>query len=1572
MPCSRDVEKAILDKVFDELTDRRYTFTRVMDDTVQINGVVDNPRTKATRRDISKAIAKELVERTKQSFQGQVRGTINDRSVYDPITVTFSVNPAYTQYEFNKLINPTIGDNTLLSASLNDEEERDDVNNNTGPNNRDNNNDNIFAGITEKYIQHKTIQLGNYKEQLGIIKGQKKVVGISKERLEALNKKERELKLLISGNEEIGVKGLEDELEEMRTKAKPVSYYMEKDLDRLNELSKSNKIEDITEANRIIQFIENSGKFDSSNTNPFFDRDDIFETNEDGEYTSTYKIDEDTRNAFGKWATKAVGFKNIVEEREKELSEININDNPLIKQTYGDKKQKYKDVFHTEEGLRDTDWFSMWFLDPTHGLASHNGLIPQVAMSNLIEATEAKERWSREMSDYIDNNEAAIKKELIRLGHDVNKLGITGVKSASFNLFKRVSKEGNESHDLVQRETKEYADERSRKLYIFDKAFKRAMSYTDYEQRNKGISKAFEELKKWRRESSIMVDPSRLTDEDYKKKLINLLGEKGYNEVVVEQEKAITNYNSYRQSSIETLLARENVNSYDELSDKAKNSIKEWEVSYSPENGYKDYNSVGGLYFGDKKRGHFNTYNIFIPRKFKAEIAANIDEDRYSITDTKQETGNWDKNFEEIQSSPILADFYSKLKEFCEVIYENLPYDLQERTSMYTLPGIMKTTAEIVNSNTETTGMLSRVSKAYQTIMDRFRTSFGVVKQGNISYLTEDPVTGKKNYKVNDSFLRNNSRAIDDRKLIENTKFLQAFNSDKLVPLDKIKKSTSLLLSQFNTSCLIQLAQYLHVDVAGQLQMSNVDAIRAKLDKTSDGNDYIVDIGRLIHDFSVHSVVQSQSFDLPKLMKYFSEMTMAYAARREALPINEILKKHYNRIQSPDTNNVGETLWNRITGKKGQEVAKVGVRTGAMRQFDNWFERVLLDNYGSKHVGVYGKENGPNGKIPFLGKTIYTTEERQKYNELQELIREEENDKTRKELINTRDSLGKTRTATAAIDNFLNWIRTLRLGYNLSSMATNFLQGVTSNMILGASDEYFDPKELFYGYRVMKWSFAKNITFGYLEHPLAKKNRSLVEKFNIIIDNRNELQKSYSNKILNAANPYAGNQRVEYMNQSPLMIAVLRTLKIKDKAGNESSVWDAYNSDGHLKDEFQTPENTKNWEALDGDQYKAFKQKVNGLITLGHGNYDKLRGMMVKSNSMGKAGMMFKTWLPEAVYWRFGNPQDNIFLGKQGTKGIYRSHNPGSGLVHGAVVGAAMFGPVGSLIGGALGLGAAAGFGTSSGVGLLKETLEATRLLVKKAIGMPVNLITGKQIINLHQKQFFGKGEYFDYVGKGQKFTIQDSKNLQANMADIGLQLMWLGLILAVKHFFWDDDDDPQDNERIAHNILMNNLMNLGSQASMYTNPVAFKANTIESIAVIDYLKQVGKEADKVQNWFNGQDIIQSGSDAGHSALAIQSKKILLPGIFKDTRLGFKAAGERVYPQESPYHKYFHNEEHDEKDSNKRARAERRAELLESDEYKDMNKLSDDEQKEKKKAIQKIIDEELPTPSMIKKQKEKE
>lgn len=1457
-----------------------------------------------------------------------------------------------------------------------------------------------LIGAFNKFIQLKKSQLLDYRRRLAKIEVERKRRDITKERLDELNKQERELKTLIDGNPVLGRDGIVDTIAELTKRAdiEAVTYYVEKDLARLEKLVDSTDIDDLYEAQRLIDFYNLAGTFQRNVENPFFSQEEIFLEDEDGNLTSQYRLSDATMQAFVDWKTRALGLQNTLDKKKEETTINMINSDAGVQKTYGaDRRFSFKEIIADESGLKDTDWISMWTMDITQGLFSTNGIIPQVMFSYLVNSFEKKLSWARKIEEKIDKMNPGVQKELIRLGYSLRGSGILGISGASFQIFKEITREGNETGGLVQRFVKEYYDELSRVRNKFNEQFSLAKSYDDYTVKARAFNKAFEEIKRWRRSNTIILDINRVPElmsastpeaEAYKAELITLLGERGYKEQVDEQKKLLQKYESEKQSMIETLLINESKTTFDELSAKAKSDMSAWETNHDPKRGVDDYISVNGIYFGSNKANNYMDYNVFIPRKYQPNVRINSTTNRYEFTDTTRETKYYSSAFQQIEDNPILSEYYDTIKEVCDTIREAMPYDLQQKMNVNTIPALMKTSAEIIAD--KNTGILNSLFQAFRHLSERIRLGFGVIKQSEVSYAVTDPLTGRANYKVNDEFMQGNSRAVSERRLIEGYKFLQAYGG----PVNrKLTRFSTFHISNLNTESLILLAQYINSDIS-------LDDIKARrLDKVTKITGENVEVGKYIRDFALHSVVQSQSFDLSKIAKYYSNMAMSYAARQEALPILEIMKQHYESIRKPKTNNLGKGIYN----VNDEEYMKEGPRTNAIKQMDDWFERVALDNYGTKHLGPHGNQkskkrlakiderlaqidllltnNPPTGKalddliaekerllikrvIPQYGKTIYSNEEKKKLGEIETLLSNPDlADEQRVELIKIKEKLGKARTATAFFDNLWAWIRTLRLGYNVSSATTNFLEGVTSNMVIASSGQYFNPNEIYYAYSITKSSFLKNITFGLVQTGLAKRARKLMDKFNVIMDSKNELQKSsvksYSSRF-SWLNPHELNQRVEYINQSPLMIAILRSTPIKDKDGKESTVWDAMTNEGHLKDEFKAEDNIKNWEDFSGSEYLSFKQKLHKAIVLGHGNYDELRGMMIKSNTAGKALMMFKTWIPMQLYWRFGVEQDDIQSGTKGFKGRYWSYGKGSGSAHAGIIGLAAFGPLGALVGGGIGYFLGRQFGTDSGVGFIKELIETNKALFKKALGMPVNLLSGRKLIGEGSKSFE------DWVGKGQ-FTEQDAKNLRGNMADLSLQLAWLGLILVTKSLFWDDDDEPTDRDRIAHNILVNKLMQLSSQAGMYVNPVDAYKSTIGSNAVIQYLTDVGKEIDKVGVYLHGNDIIQSGINAGESGLLNQTKKTFLPGIFKDSFFGFQTQAERQF-EPSPYDEYFKSATKKEMESNKRDRAERRLELEDSLDYEDFEGESREEQiKARNKEIRRILDEEYPTPSKLKK-----
>ena len=1570
MSCKLDVKKAILDHAMKFVADGRYTFTRTGVDSLIINNKADNNKSKANSASQARAIAKQVILRVGQAFKGHVRGRVEQLSPYDPVTIRFNVTESYINHVYESLPSSEKTDSgtSLYSPSR----ERDHINTDTDENTFD-----FFSTSTSspigsfaKLIAFKQSQLAVYRNRLNRVLSEKKKRDLTQQEIKDLNRQERDLKELIEGNFEKSIVGLVGEIATLKQNQdiNAVGFYVEKDLARLESLVKSSNVLDLEEAQRIIDFYTLAGTFSNKISNPFFEPNEIFaEVN--GELTDTIILPSGIVDEFVNWKKRAETHQNTLNKRFRDITTMTVNQTRNIQRNLS-----FEEITESNKGLRDTDWVSMWVMDITQGLFSDNGLIPQVMFSYLSDSFEKKLSWAREIEERIDKINPQVQQELIKLGYTLRGGGIVGISGANYNLFKEVTKDGNETGGLIQKFSREFFDSLSAANNAFRQKFSAARVQADYNKRTAAFNTAFDTLKRWRRTHTKIIEFSKLpefggTDTAYQAELKKLLGEKTYTSQIKKQKDLLNKYEADRESNIEALLIEENVPDFNSLSQKAKAHIAFWEVNHDPMQGIKDYSSLSGIQYGGKRVHNFMDYNVFIPREFVPSVALAADQDTITFTDTNRSTGYYVSEFDTIENNTVLSEFYDILKEVTDTIREVMPYELQSKLNANTLPALQKGVAETLADNSIST--LNAVFDTAKNLSERIRMGLGVVEQSQISHAVTDPITGKRNYSVNAQFLQSNGEAIIERTKIEQAKFIVAYNKKGV---NKIDRFTNLPLADFSEDSLHLLADYLHID----LPASHTIDQKRNLLKQRVGD--TVQIGKYIRDYSMHTVVQSQSFDLAKTTKFFSNVAMQYAARQEALPILNVLKRHYEEIQKPLTTNVGEN----ITDAGSKEILKAGLRTNGIKQLDDWFERVVLGNYGTKHVGLHGstkaskKQQKINSRLSDIevelsqttdpvkranlikekerlilkravpsvyGRTIYSEEDKKKIVEIESAIAsgklsQDEADK----LAQIRAKLGKTRSATAIFDSFMAWIRTLRIGYNISSSVTNLMEGTSSNMILAATGDYFDPKEIYFGYHVAKLSFLKNVTFGAAELPLARKSRKLMDKFRVLMDSKNELQKStvrtYASKF-SWLSPHELNQRVEYINQSPIMIAMLRSTKITGLEGQESTVWDAYDTNGKLKTEFRTPENIKNWEDLQGDNYLSFKQKLHKGIVLAHGNYDELRGMMAKSNTAGKALMMFKTWLPMQLYNRFATEQYDVQTGVN-YKGRYWSHTKGTATLHLGTVAGVAFGPIGFVLGGAAGYAFGAAFGKESNLSFLQETVVATKLLLKKIIGMPVNLTRGKQLIDDSGKEF----ESWKLLGTDEGVNEQDVKNLKANMADIALQLTWFSLILTVKGMLWDDDDEPDSNSRLIHNSLINKLNNLASQAAMYVNPVDAYKNTLGSNAVAGYLEQLGKELVAVQKYLDGDDIITSGPTAGESRLYNQTTKTFLPG------LGLSSQSERVF-EESPYHRYFESELKVDKRQNQGERARLRNEY--------------EEQGLDSKEIRRLLREQAPTQSELKK-----
>jgi hypothetical protein len=1373
----------------------------------------------------------------------------------------------------------------------------------------------------EKYVLYKKNLKYRIESRLNKIKADKQKYASDSTRLKILVKMENDLKNRLEGSEELKLTGLREEISELENAntLDKLTFYAERDLTRLEKLAESTNEEDLAEARVIIRFYNALGTFDVKESHPVFELEDIF--NSDG----VNVLDPQVIKSLEALKERAKSFENKIYQKEKIAVTDAVNNNRKIKALYGEKEFTHEELFFKEEGLRDAAWVDMFVMDITNGIMSHNGIIPQVMMNTIQNAFEDNLVYAKSVEERVALIQKQVEDELKKMGYGIN---IPGLKGVSYDIFRAVDKDNQFQDGVTQRYTAEFAEAKSRMLYDFNKKIKEAQLIDNPDQRAQAIVEAYSIRDNWHRKHTIIIDPRKLPEvindpsmakykqffdtensEAYVANLKELLGEQGYKEEIDKQLKLLKEYTTMLEVYTDSIIAEAGVANYSDLDKNHLDKILLWEKRNSPFEMVENFRKGTSIMKGNLKLHSTMQYNYAVPRKFKTHIA--LTPEGAKITDTQEPTGYYDERFKIIEANPVLKEFHNLLMEVNQKIFDTMPPEMRKKFSANSIPALQKSLIEILfdpNAN-----LLQRIAKAAREIYDRIRALFGMNAQNNLSYASVDPITGMPEYKINSQFLQGNKENINERYQQELLRFKYA---NGMLATTPISKFDTFDLNKLTPEAIQVLAEALNVEPTISAIMKRLPSANAKE----------FELGKYLKNGITHQIVAENSLDLPKIMKLYSYLTMEYAARQEVLPFIEMTKRHYEEIKQPVGTNTGGVVTNALN----KDTRLNGVRTNANKQMNSWFERVVLGNYASRdiltdprvkramEVGATGidKVDRLTKKFrPTLTGKILDSEEKVLKKKLEvllgninkELASSSDEDKTHILTIKSNveaqlSKLGKDFSRVATMDAIFNFIRLKGLGWNVSSGVTNFMEGQIANFTIAASGDYFKPENIYAANTIIKESFLKNATFGKVATPKARKAAALMEKYRILQDASNELQKASSKSAFSkveAFAPYTLTKRIEYLNQTPLMIAKLMDIMITGKDGTQKSVWDAMQSDGNLSENFATEENKKNWEDANGADYQDFASTMKKMIVNAHGDYDALRGNMATESSLGKALLMFKRWMARQFYQRFASEkgQTDIEVGIKNYKGRYRSHTKSSGFLHGAIIGGTVLGPLGALGGGLAGAGIANFYGSRTELGFIQELAFNVKELGLTLLRMPVNSIMGKDLIKHNDYEKLKNGDVTD----------RDIRNMKANMVDLAVMLGFLAMLLFVKALLWDDEDEEGDTRRRMHNLLANRAMQLSGQSSMYINPVEAWKSTAGDFAGIKFAADVIKFAEETVGLITGNDTYTSGPYAGQSKWMKQFEKTFVPSVLKPG-LGFSSQMDKQF-EKSYYDKYFKGDE---------------------------------------------------------------
>ena len=395
---------------------------------------------------------------------------------------------------------------------------------------------------------------------------------------------------------------------------------------------------------------------------------------------------------------------------------------------------------------------------------------------------------------------------------------------------------------------------------------------------------------------------------------------------------------------------------------------------------------------------------------------------------------------------------------------------------------------------------------------------------------------------------------------------------------------------------------------------------------------------------AIDDIARSNTFDLGKLIKVYSSLVLAHKHKHKLEDMikiaNTILDGYKETQLRPD----GSPVTDYVTGV----VQKKDSSASFLKTKD------ALDAY-VRNV-IYGDIKEEEGK----GKKSYTPSEKARKKELDNKlldILEQKNlgeidenfyQVTKDKIEVEQDRLGKTFIYSKAGDNVLKYIQLKLMGWNVLGGVSNMGFGYISNQLEASGGQLFNTKDLNYAYKLTMNSVLKNNTFNKVETDIAKKIRLAMNKWDVLKDASHELYASSTpnsfGKSTRWLSPYNMNQRTEYVNQAPLLIALARNTKVTTDKG-EISIWDGYDNNWEWNSEYGTEPK---------EVITKLRIKIDQMIKRTHGNYDTLSPLAAKRVFLGRAVSQLRTWLYESVAVRVEKERFDDALGIA-VKGRYRS-----------------------------------------------------------------------------------------------------------------------------------------------------------------------------------------------------------------------------------------------------------------------------------------------------------------------------
>lgn len=795
---------------------------------------------------------------------------------------------------------------------------------------------------------------------------------------------------------------------------------------------------------------------------------------------------------------------------------------------------------------------------------------------------------------------------------------------------------------------------------------------------------------------------------DRRLELIQLLGEREYNDLVEKQITALHEFEAAYGAIQDDALTKAGVNNRSELSQEEENALKYRLDQINPvvliENSQQGLgNEVQGEFFSFP---HNMGYNIFIPK----EVAQNEN-------GQMEDTGFFDQKYDAVLQDPALLEaweiFDAAVQKYNENFSTNAGLMLNARSIMH----MAKVWSEsFTDVNWFKKNLFVRPTIAFnnlkEMIKNAFSTSIQTITPTSQISLPDGGIKSFRNV-VNKAF---------ETDLAElNAELILSNPGRGGVPFEaKLTKKDVFSLTDMSPDFKERLFTIFDVNDEAEFE-SKITTIGSKKEFA---------VGQL-RALTQERVLKNQSTDLPRLLKALLEMSAVHNARVQMKETMEtITMPFYEQVYGEGTDhnlpakqaphrksreylkNKGRSFYEMVilNKRKTNDWSWGKKKTGERNliSLSKAAEEAVRKVLGGKNIedrmtflGLYLRNLSPEDKRLFEAYKKRMTQIRERLPKIQN--NPAHNDlatQMKEELAEMEDKIsqmGEDYALGAVAETVgLGLFIFIKLAYNPLAALYNRFQGrqqgvkkagyidKNGNLVGPYTLETYDKATAFLSTGFLTKAIDKvvektlttvtgraadQVASAKTEHGKQLQIMAVfIESLNLIQDGTNFFQRAerigmtksptlLSTKLL--TKPMYLTELVEYNNQVPLVLAMLQHEFLEDGV---TPVFDGHRFPAHeivdgklvLKSEFRTPDNISRWENLGHADTLMFIERAKHVIYERNGDYSTAGAIRFKGHSVGKILMNLTTWLPMLMHNAWHAEQTNLMTGET-TEGYLRT-----------------------------------------------------------------------------------------------------------------------------------------------------------------------------------------------------------------------------------------------------------------------------------------------------------------------------